>query len=449
LLNQLTQWLAATGERVCQAVDGKAALEIWREQNPRVIVSDWEMQNMNGVELCRQIRAQSGGDTVHFIMLTAHSEKSRLLDAYQAGVDDFIAKPFDPEELLARVRAGIRTAKLHDQLVVKADGSQALNAQLATVNSRLERLSITDELTGLFNRRHAISRLEEQWTLTERYVRPLSIALIDIDHFKRVNDTHGHDAGDAILRQVAAILREMTRGTDPLSRVGGEEFLIIFPGQSLQEARMCSERLRVAVESHLFVLPYCEVKVTVSIGIAIRSASMKQSSDLLKLADQVLYAAKHAGRNVVRTCEDTDVQNAVIPPTQVPPVLDPDPVATRQPVDLNAVLARCGGDASFANAVTSRFHGQAMREVDRIQQALSELNSEALSRVAHGLKSMAAYMAADKACELAGRIESLGRLNQLSEVEQLVVTLREEIQATIDWIGKNVEGVGIKASIQR
>ena len=126
----------------------------------------------------------------------------------------------------------------------KAAGSQVLNAQLATVNSRLERLSITDELTGLFNRRHAMFRLEEQWALAERYGRPLSIAMIDIDHFKRINDTYGHHAGDSILSRVAVILREQTRGTDAVCRVGGEEFLIIFPSQSLQERAFAPNAFR-------------------------------------------------------------------------------------------------------------------------------------------------------------------------------------------------------------
>jgi PleD family two-component response regulator len=169
-------------------------------------------------------------------MLTSHSDKRRLLDAYQAGVDDFVSKPFDQEELLARVRAGIRSAKLHDELTLKAAGSQAVNAQLATMNSRLERLSITDELTGLFNRRHAMYRLEEQWALAARYGRPLCVAMFDIDHFKKVNDTYGHDVGDQVLREVVGVLREHTRGTDAICRIGGEEFLVIFPLHTLEEA---------------------------------------------------------------------------------------------------------------------------------------------------------------------------------------------------------------------
>jgi putative two-component system response regulator len=446
VLKKLMELLNATGETVFQAVDGEEGLKLWRDQAPRVVVSDWVMPKMDGVQLCREIRGQSRRGPAHFIMLTAHSDHARLLDAYQAGVDDFVAKPFDPEELLARIRAGIRTAKLYDELVSKAAGSQALNAQLATVNSRLERLSITDELTGLFNRRHAMLRLEEQWALAERYARPLSVAMIDIDHFKRINDTYGHEAGDSILRRVADIVREQTRGTDAVCRVGGEEFLIIFPAQSIQEAQICGERCRAAVEAHTFTLGETVIKVTVSIGIAIRAAGMTQYPDLLKIADQVMYAAKHCGRNVVRTCEDpapAELWCDLPPAGAAKPGLDATPM--RPPIDLQVVLKRCGGDAEFANAVTQRFRAQAAAEVDRIQQALAQVNGEALARAAHSLKSMAAYVAADAASNLAGQIEELGRLNQLATIEPFLAKLREEIQGAIQWIAKNVPNIAAQS----
>jgi diguanylate cyclase (GGDEF)-like protein len=447
LLKELTKLLTATGEPVFQATDGEEGLKLWAEQSPRVVVSDWVMPKKDGVELCREIRRVSRNEPTHFIMLTAHSNKSRLLDAYQVGVDDFISKPFDHEELLARVRAGIRTAKLHDELVRKAAGSQAVNARLAIVNSRLERLSITDELTGLFNRRHAMSRLEEQWALAERYARPLTVAMIDIDHFKRINDTHGHDAGDAILQGLAEILREQTRGTDVVCRVGGEEFLIIFPAQSIQEARVCAERCRVAVEAHSFEIGQISLKATISIGVAIRAAGMAQYPDLLKVADEVMYAAKHLGRNIVRTSEDPAPKElwCELRQTQAPKS-GLDGQRDRPPVDLKAVLNRCGGDTEFANAVAERFHAQAAGQVDQILRALAQGNGEVLSRAAHSLKSMAAYMAADAASDLARQIEDLGGRGELAAVEPLVAKLRDEIESTNQWIAANVPGVISKDS---
>jgi len=427
----LMKLLTATGEPVFQAIDGEEGLKLYCEHSPRVVISDWVMPKKDGVELCRDIRGLSRIESTHFIMLTAHSDKGRLLDAYAVGVDDFIGKPFDQEELLARVRAGIRTARLHDELIRKAAGSQALNAQLAMVNSRLERLSITDELTGLFNRRHAMFRLEEQWALAERYARPVSIAMIDIDHFKQINDTHGHDAGDSILRRVAVILREQTRGTDAVCRVGGEEFLIVFPAQSTAEARICAERCRAAVEAYTFKIGDISIKATVSVGVTMRAAGQTQFPDLLKAADQMLYAAKHRGRNIVHTSEDPAPQQLW---RELPQAIEAksgsDAATARPPVDLKVVLKRCGGDPEFVNAVTERFHAQAEGQVDLIQQALAQLNGEALSRAAHSLKSMAAFMAADVASDLARQIEDLGSHNEFAAVRPLVAQLSEEIRAT-------------------
>jgi putative two-component system response regulator len=433
VLAKLQELLAATGESIYSATTGEEAIRLLAEQQPRVVISDWVVPAPDGVELCRRIRKeQVGTEPVYFVMLTGHSDKCHLLDAYDAGVDDFVSKPFDSEELLARVRAGIRSAKLHDELIRKAAASHTMNAELATVNSRLERLSITDELTGLFNRRHAMFRLDEQWALAQRYGRPLTIAMVDIDHFKRINDTYGHDAGDVVLRQVSAILRDGTRGTDALCRVGGEEFLIILPSQTIQEAYIWADRCRVACATHMFKVSNISIAVTISVGIAARMPGLEQFTDLLRVADQALYAAKHAGRNVVRT--SGQLENSVNSELK-----DPDELATtaRPPVDLEAVLKRCGGDVKFAAAVTERFQSQAGREVQRIQTSLTESNADNLRRAAHSLKSMAAYMAADIATDLAKQIEDLSALNQLANVPPLVELLAHEVARATKWIAEN------------
>jgi diguanylate cyclase (GGDEF)-like protein len=377
-------------------------------------------------------------------MLTSHSDKADLLHAYQAGVDDFVSKPFDQEELLARVRAGIRNGKLHDDLMRKANGSKALNAQLATVNSRLERLSITDELTGLFNRRHAMLRLEEQWSIAERYGKPLTIAMIDIDHFKEVNDTYGHDGGDAILRQVTKILREQTRGNDPVCRVGGEEFLIILAMQTCAEAQFCAERCRAAVERHAFEVGGTKLKVTISVGIATRLPKMGQVTDLLKAADQQLYAAKDAGRNVVRIASDrqtVEVQeqpdNRTSPVALVPNVDAPAPVDSSS-IDFQVILKRCGGDLKFATALVARFRAQAGNDVEKIEGLLLAGDADGLARAAHSMKSAAAYVSADRAADVARKIEALVRGGaNLSEVQSLVRQLRKEILKAESWFAQN------------
>jgi HPt (histidine-containing phosphotransfer) domain-containing protein len=235
---------------------------------------------------------------------------------------------------------------------------------------------------------------------------------------------------------VAVILREQTRGTDTVCRFGGEEFLIVFPAQSLQEARICAERCRTAIQDHAFIVGDLTIKATVSIGLAGRAAEMEHTPDLLKVADRVMYDAKNCGRNVVRTSEDP-------PPSELWCELPQSGKTASSaapavpPVDLQVVLKRCGGDAKFAAAVTEKFRSQAGGQVDKIQEALSQTNGDALARAAHSLKSMAAYMSADTAADLARRIENMSRVNQLCEIEPLLSRLKEEIQATIEWLAAN------------
>jgi putative two-component system response regulator len=437
ILDHLIELLTVTGELIFPVTNGEDALRVMEEQAPRVVVSDWVMPKIDGVELCRRIRARGEASPTHFIMLTSHTDKARLLDAYEAGADDFVSKPFESEALLARVRAGIRGAKLRDDLLRKANGSQSLNAQLATMNSRLERLAITDELTGLFNRRHGMGRLAQQWELVERYTRPLTIAMIDIDRFKQINDTSGHDAGDIVLKGVAAVLRKHTRGTDTICRVGGDEFLVVFPSQTTQEAIVCAERCLAEVEASGFRIGSETIKTTISVGVATRTIAMAQMPDLLKAADQALYAAKNAGRHIVCVAETMEAKTIMNEPQDKSSPVSPQVQSSaRPPIDPAAVLKRCGGDAKFAAAVTKRFQTQAGAEVGKIEQALAGGDAETLSRAAHSLKSMAAYMAADGAADLAKQIEDHGRANRLAEVLPLLTSLRAEIERAIAWINQ-------------
>jgi len=447
---KLVELLSATGEPVIAVCDGHEALSAFLEHSPRVIVSDWVMPKMDGVELCRIIRSRASEAQAHFIMLTANTEKSQLLTAFDAGADDFISKPFDSEELLARVRAGIRSTKLHDELVRNATGSRALNAQLAIMNSRLERLSMTDELTGLFNRRQAMTKLDEQWALATRYPKPLSIAMIDVDHFKKINDTLGHDGGDAALRRIASILRDQTRGTDVLSRFGGEEFMILFPHQTIQEARICGERCRAAVEAHAFNVNGKTFRATISVGLAMRTREMTGLNDLLKVADEALYAAKGAGRNLVRLAGGEE-------PIRPGPQGQRNAPAQAVQVDSSggfemdgaAVLKRCGGDPQFAAAVMERFRATAGGEVLKIEQAVGSGDATALQRTAHALKSMAAYVSADSASKLARQLEELGRSNEMAQVGPVLSQLAAEIEKVNQWIARHAGETFAAAALKK
>ncbi len=194
----------------------------------------------------------------------------------------------------------MRAVALHDELSRQNQGSQQLNEQLTNLNHRLQKLAITDDLTGLYNRRQAMHRLEEHWAMCARYQRPVAVILIDIDHFKQVNDIHGHPTGDLVLQGVADILRRCVRGTDIVSRVGGEEFLIILPCQTLHEAQVCADRCLTTTAARAFDCAGRALHITISAGIATRRTGMQQCADMLKDADAALYAAKHAGRNCIR-----------------------------------------------------------------------------------------------------------------------------------------------------
>jgi diguanylate cyclase (GGDEF)-like protein len=282
------------------ACNGVEALSLFDQYQPRLIISDWSMPEMDGLELCRRIRARSGGNHVHFIMLTMHSSETDLARAFDAGVDDFLAKPFHETAMLTRLRAGLRSVALYSEISDRHQGSRQLNEQLNDLNQRLQRLAITDDLTGLYNRRQAMHRLEEHWALCDRYQRPVAIVTLDIDHFKSINDAHGHSAGDVVLAGVADAMRESVRATDTVCRIGGEEFLIILPCQTTQEAERCANRCRQAVASRIFTYNGSTIRATLSAGVASRRADMAQAADLLKEAYNALDAAKHAGRDTVR-----------------------------------------------------------------------------------------------------------------------------------------------------
>jgi two-component system cell cycle response regulator len=290
------------------------ALELFDLHQPKLVISDWLMPGMDGLELCRRIRSRSGGTHVHIIMLTMRADEEDLAKAFDAGVDDFLTKPFNGAAMMARLRAGLRAVALHDELSQRHQGSRQMNEQLTSLNHRLEKLAITDDLTGLYNRRQAMHRLEEHWSMCDRYQRPLALVSIDIDLFKQVNDTYGHNAGDVVLRGVADILRECVRSTDSVCRTGGEEFLILLPFQTLQEAEICAHRCRQAVSIREFECDGKKIRATISAGIASRRNGIEHFTDVLREADEALYAAKKAGRNTVRSGR-TDVATAECPAT--------------------------------------------------------------------------------------------------------------------------------------
>lgn len=289
--------LRAEGLVTLQASDADAALRIAGERAVDIWLVDWVMPGMNGVDLVRTIRRRKGGELAYVFMLTSKGSDEDLSLAFEAGVDDFFRKPIGAMELKARFRAAVRVATVTRQLASKI-------AEISRLNADLEEMASTDAMTGLLNRRAGMARLSEAWGMSLRSGRPLSVALIDIDQFKRINDAFGHARGDAVIRHVGATIRDTLRTTDFVARVGGEEFLAVFPDTESAAAAQIIERCRVAVGRGRCASEGKEIVISISAGIASRSGSTASHEQLVQLADGSLYTAKRAGRDQVMITDD-------------------------------------------------------------------------------------------------------------------------------------------------
>ena len=274
----LLEW----GYEVMVASDSGEAWEIIQQpESPNLIISDWMMPRMDGLALCREIRNMEKSEYIYFIILTAKGEKKDIIEGLEAGADDFLTKPFNPEELKYRIRIGERIINLE---------------------RRILELANTDPLTGLLNRRAFLERMEQEMSRAQREKKPLSLILADIDHFKSVNDTYGHQIGDLVLQRFVGQLTTSTRPYDFLGRYGGEKFVVCLPGGDGLQAASVSERIRRQVEDMEIMLPddSRSIRITASFGTASNSIESGKNIDLLiKRADDALYLAKDKGRNCV------------------------------------------------------------------------------------------------------------------------------------------------------
>jgi len=285
LRTALVKW----GYEVIAVEDGANAWQVLREDDgPRLALLDWMMPEIDGVELCRRVREvlDTGDRYTYILLLTARATKEDIVTGMKAGADDYIIKPFHPHELQVRIRAGARIIELQSELVAARD--------------QLQIQATHDALTGLWNRGAIIERLEHEISRAGREARPLAIAMIDIDHFKKVNDAHGHQAGDVVLTEMAGRLSGLLRPYDALGRYGGEEFLAVLPACNPHDAVGLAERLRQAVASKDFSAGRKSIPVTISIGVShVADANGADPAELVRLADDALYRAKAAGRNRV------------------------------------------------------------------------------------------------------------------------------------------------------
>jgi diguanylate cyclase (GGDEF)-like protein len=272
-------------QRVLEAADGLVGLRLMLNENVDAVVCDLELPGLDGEKLLRAQRGRRSADDVPFFFVTAERDPDRVARLLRAGAADTITKPFHPAELLARVETHVRLRRLRTELREK--------------NAILERLSTTDALTGLRNRRYVADVLALEVLRANRYGTALSLLMADLDHFKRVNDTHGHLAGDAVLAATAGIVMQFLRSIDVAGRYGGEEIVVVLPQTDLEGAVALAERVRGAVEAN-----ECELgdgrraAVTVSVGVA-QLQRGEEVGDLIAAADAALYTAKSAGRNRV------------------------------------------------------------------------------------------------------------------------------------------------------
>ncbi len=305
MLRRVLQRSVERSGHVCQAaIDGVEALEMLDTFQADVVISDWEMPRMDGPELCRRVREQASEAYPYFIFLTSLDQRKHIQAAMAAGADDYLEKPLDPHALDAALVAASRVTDLHARLREQRNDLQRLNLRLYG-DARL------DPLTGLSNR----LRLRED--LAARLEQPgeagASLAMLDIDFFKRLNDSEGHVAGDEVLVAVAATIRDAIRGGDTVYRYGGEEFLVLLPNASLDAAAGAVERIRLALAARAIVHPDSSIAPIVSLsgGVAYTAPGGQESiQDWIHRADEALYAAKAAGRDRVERSESPGTSEA-------------------------------------------------------------------------------------------------------------------------------------------
>ena len=278
LEDALSKW----GYEILMAHNGNEAWDILEKNDrPNLAVLDWIMPGMDGVEICKRLRKLSLPNYVYVILLTARNKREDVIYGLESGADDYIIKPFHHEELKSRLKIGQRIIELEHRIL---------------------RLASTDYLTGLLNRRAFLERLERELNRCQREASPMGIIIMDIDHFKKVNDNYGHQAGDLVLQELSTTLVTLCRVYDFIGRYGGEEFIVCLPGADKWNTYQIAERMRSIVENKNILLPDkgTSVSVTASFGIVSMEPGQRKSADrLINEADEALYRAKDQGRNQV------------------------------------------------------------------------------------------------------------------------------------------------------
>jgi two-component system, cell cycle response regulator len=283
LVVTLRKW----GYEVLAAHDGEEAWQMLQEPDaPRLAILDWMMPGRTGLEICRSLRTEGPTHYTYVLLLTARSEVTDLVEGMEAGADDYISKPFNVQELNVRLRAGRRIVELQTELVAARE--------------KLREQATRDALTHVWNRYSILEILRKELARSSRERRHVGIVMTDMDYFKKVNDTHGHLAGDAVLREAAQRMQTRMRSYDAIGRYGGEEFLIVLPGCGRPETLAQAERLRTVLSADPVRLSETSISITASFGCtSVEPADIISTEGVIHLADEALYRAKRIGRNAV------------------------------------------------------------------------------------------------------------------------------------------------------
>jgi len=286
----LESWLRTWGYKVSAALDGAQALQLLQaEPPPQILILDWMMPELDGLELCRFVRKRNRTPYQYILLATAKNDKLDLVQGLEAGADDYLSKPFDRNELRARLRTGRLILSLQNEQIRAREAFQ----EQAT----------HDSLTGIWNRKAIFDLFHREVQISLRASNTLGIMMPDVDSFKNVNDTHGHPAGDEVLREVTLRIRQAIRSGDLVGRCGGDEFLIVLPNCDKNEVTICAKRILEMIASKPVILDSSVIAITVSIGTAILESIFNTEKDALADADRALYVAKRSGRNRVASHE--------------------------------------------------------------------------------------------------------------------------------------------------
>jgi len=280
----LQSWLQNWGHEVLVAENGARAWDILeQEQPPELLILDWIMPEVDGTELCRRIRGQQRSRYQYILLVTGKNDRQDVVRGLDAGADDYLTKPFDRDELRARLRVGKRILALQDSLI--------------HAREELRFQATHDVLTGLWNRGALMELLNHELDRSRRANAPTAVLMLDLDHFKQINDTYGHLAGDAVLKEAAQRLTRAIRYYDCAGRYGGEEFLVVLPGCDRGQTQNTAERIRSEIGGSPVLAAGAKISFTASIGATVAVGGSGSPAEILAAADTALYEAKNAGRD--------------------------------------------------------------------------------------------------------------------------------------------------------